>query len=68
MIVCVCKNVSDRTIRARAAEGATLGEILEETGAGSGCGTCRLAVARIHAGERVEAPPCMRRAQPRSAA
>ncbi len=51
MIVCVCKNVSDSAIRAGARAGKPLEVVLRETGAGSGCGTCVLAVARIHAAE-----------------
>jgi bacterioferritin-associated ferredoxin len=58
MILCVCFNVSDRLVRERAREGASLGEVLEETGAGSACGSCRLAIARVHAGERAAAPAC----------
>jgi bacterioferritin-associated ferredoxin len=61
MILCVCFNVSDRVVRQRASEGASLGEVLEETGAGSACGCCRLAIARAHAGERAPAPPCQAR-------
>jgi len=57
MIVCVCFGVSDRLVRQRASEGVSLAAVLEETGAGSSCGTCRLAMARIHAGEAVSAPP-----------
>ncbi len=51
MIVCVCRNVSDAAIRAGARAGMSLDAVLRETGAGSGCGTCVLAVARIHAAE-----------------
>jgi bacterioferritin-associated ferredoxin len=65
MIVCICFGVSDRLVRERAREGASLGAVLEETGAGSACGTCRLAMARIHAGELVAAPPqCAARCVP----
>ena len=58
MIVCVCFRVSDRLVRERAHHGVSLGAVLEETGAGSACGTCRLAIARIHAGARAEPAPC----------
>ena len=51
MIVCVCRNVSDFAIRAGARAGKPLEAVLRETGAGSGCGTCVLAVARSHAAE-----------------
>ncbi len=59
MIVCSCFAVSDRMVRARAREGARLADVLAETGAGSACGACRLAVARIHAGEHAVLPPCV---------
>jgi bacterioferritin-associated ferredoxin len=58
VIVCICFNISDRLVRDRAREGRSLHELLEETGAGSACGACRLAVARVHAGEKVEAASC----------
>jgi bacterioferritin-associated ferredoxin len=58
VIVCSCFAVSDRIVRARAREGAALAAVLAETGAGSACGACRLAIARLHAGERVERAPC----------
>lgn len=51
MIVCVCRNVSDGAIRAGARAGKSLEAVLRQTGAGSGCGTCVLAIARIHAAE-----------------
>jgi bacterioferritin-associated ferredoxin len=68
MIVCLCFDVSDRLVRERARQGRSLGEVLEETGAGSSCGACRLAIARIHAGERVDTVPCARGAAARDAA
>lgn len=58
MIVCVCFRISDRLVRERARDGVSLGAVLEETGAGSACGSCQLAIARIHAGGRAEAAPC----------
>jgi bacterioferritin-associated ferredoxin len=58
MIVCLCFSVSDRLVRERARHGVSLGAVLEETGAGSACGTCRLAIARIHAGARAEPAAC----------
>lgn len=58
MIVCICFNVSDRLVRERARAGASLGGVLEETGAGSSCGACQLRIARLHAGEDVETAPC----------
>jgi bacterioferritin-associated ferredoxin len=61
VIVCSCFNVSDRAVRALAREGASLEAALAATGAGASCGACRRAVARIHAGERAEPPPCVLR-------
>ena len=58
MKVCVCFNVSDRTIRELARAGASIEEVLAETKAGTGCETCLLAIRRIHAGEAVEVQPC----------
>jgi bacterioferritin-associated ferredoxin len=64
MIVCVCYGVSDRLVRERARQGVSLGAVLDETGAGSACGTCQLAIARIHAGEQAVPPPCLRERLP----
>lgn len=55
VIVCLCKGVTDRRIRREAAAGHSLDEVFRRTGAGSGCGSCRLAVARIVAEERAAA-------------
>ncbi|MET0402455.1 MAG: (2Fe-2S)-binding protein [Cystobacter sp.] len=41
MIVCLCRAVSDRTIRARISEGAqTVEQLGAACGAGTGCGGC----------------------------
>jgi bacterioferritin-associated ferredoxin len=61
MIVCVCFGVSDRLVRQRAREGVSLGAVLEETRAGSACGACQLAIARVHSGEVAQPPPCVAR-------
>jgi bacterioferritin-associated ferredoxin len=60
MIVCLCRAVSDRAIRTAAAVGLTLAEIGRATGAGSDCGRCADAVARVVAepGPR-KAEPCI---------
>jgi bacterioferritin-associated ferredoxin len=58
VIVCLCFNVSDRLVRQRARDGVSLHQILEETRAGSACGSCKLAIARVHRGEAVAGPPC----------
>jgi bacterioferritin-associated ferredoxin len=58
VIVCLCKVVSDRAIRAARDAGAvTLQAIGAATGAGTGCGCCRDAVARILA-EPCRPVPC----------
>ncbi len=60
MIVCLCRAVSDRAIRIAAAVGLTLAEIGRETGAGSDCGRCADAVARIAAEPGAcKAEPCI---------
>jgi len=42
MIVCLCAGVSERTLRAHIADGATtLKQIERRCGAGGGCGACR---------------------------
>jgi bacterioferritin-associated ferredoxin len=68
VIVCICFNVSDQLVRERTREGASLADVLGETGAGSACGTCQLAIARLHAGERDVAAPCKRVEAARDAA
>jgi bacterioferritin-associated ferredoxin len=41
MIVCLCRGVSDRAVRAAVASGAsTLDEVGDRCGAGAGCGAC----------------------------
>jgi len=48
MFVCLCKGVTDRTIRAEVARGAcSAEEIAACTGAGTKCGSCRDEVAAI---------------------
>jgi bacterioferritin-associated ferredoxin len=55
VIVCVCRNVSDRTISAAIDAGAQdLGAIARATGAGTSCGCCRETIAAMLAG----ASPC----------
>lgn len=65
VIVCICRNVSDRAIREGAWAGKPLEAVLRDTGAGSGCGRCILAVARIHAEARAAA--AAQQAQPAEA-
>ncbi len=48
MIVCVCKVVSDRAVKAAIASGAgSLTEIAQSCGAGTGCGACRPMIADL---------------------
>jgi len=47
MIVCVCHAVSEGSIRAAAASGASHEDVVAETGAGSSCGCCAEFVAAI---------------------
>lgn len=58
MIVCVCRAVSDRVVRAARAAGArTLPALAAATGAGEDCGCCRPEVERVLA-EPCRAEPC----------
>ena len=48
MIVCVCRAVSDRVIRAAVVAGAsTVSEVSRACRAGSCCGACRPAIAQL---------------------
>lgn len=48
MIVCLCRGVTDRVIRAAIRAGATTAEhVAEMCGAGSHCGGCRPTVAEL---------------------
>lgn len=55
MIVCVCKGITDRRIREEASAGHSLEEVLRRTGAGSSCGSCVFAIARMVAAEHARA-------------
>lgn len=58
MIVCLCRAVSDRALRAaRDGGAASLALVASRTGAGTGCGCCREEIARILA-EPCRAAPC----------
>ena len=67
MIVCVCKVVSDSTVRKAVEAGArTISEVGRACGAGQGCGNCVRNVAQIidetiGAGA-TGAPPCKKAA------
>ena len=58
MYVCICHSVTDKMIRAAAADGAASVEDLQRmTGCGSGCGSCvEMAEAVLHASRRVPLP------------
>jgi bacterioferritin-associated ferredoxin len=58
LILCICFGVSDRAVRQRASEGVPLDAVIRETGAGSACGMCLQAIARVHAGEAAARPRC----------
>ena len=58
MIVCLCHAVSDRTLRDLAAE-VPADEVVRITKAGTGCGCCTDAVARLlEAAGPCRAEPC----------
>jgi bacterioferritin-associated ferredoxin len=47
MIVCLCRVVTERSIKAAIADGATsVNDVAERTRAGTGCGSCR---GEVHA-------------------
>jgi bacterioferritin-associated ferredoxin len=56
VIVCVCRAVSDRTLRALVRDGArTPEELARATGAGTSCGCCREEIERLVASDHREA-------------
>ncbi len=56
MIVCVCRGVSDRTVRALIAAGArTRAEVRKACGAGTDCGKCCAMLAELLLDERGKA-------------
>ena len=67
MIVCICHAVSEGSIRAAAARGASHEDVIASTGAGSSCGCCSDFVAAIVAEEAgcssngASCPGCPRR-------
>jgi bacterioferritin-associated ferredoxin len=58
MIVCLCRGVSERTVRATVAQGACTPEaVAEACGAGGDCGSCRQMVQDlIDDGSALSAP------------
>ena len=67
MIVCLCRVVTDRTVRTAVDGGArSVAEVERACGAGSGCGVCRPALAALIE-ERVcehACPDCPRKREP----
>ncbi|HMY18874.1 MAG TPA: (2Fe-2S)-binding protein [Polyangium sp.] len=62
MYVCICMAVTEKDIRDAAASGlSSPTEIMEKTGAGSRCGTCRSTVASILDGSATKESPCASR-------
>ncbi len=68
MYVCICMAVTEKDIRDAAASGFSAAEIMEQTGAGTRCGTCRSTVTAILDGSAKEAPTASRRFRTYSAA
>ena len=58
MIVCSCRAVSDRSLREAAAHGLSHREVVARTHAGTDCGRCSKAVARIVAESSRPGPSC----------
>lgn len=59
MYVCLCKAVSDRTIKAAIRSGArTLQQVTACSGAGSDCGACRGVIRDLIEEHEEEASPC----------
>jgi bacterioferritin-associated ferredoxin len=54
VIVCLCKNVSDRLLRDAVRRCGSVADVLRATGAGGDCGACAGALARIQAAARTE--------------
>lgn len=62
MYVCICMAVTEKDIRDAAAAGfSSANEIMEKTGAGAGCGTCRSTVASILDSSASKEGPCTTR-------
>jgi bacterioferritin-associated ferredoxin len=58
VIVCICKSISDRVVRAARAAGALTAEaIAAATGAGTSCGCCHDTIERMIAAP-CKAEPC----------
>ena len=54
MKICMCRDVSDRELREAVRCGRTIEEVVAATGAGTDCGACEDALARLAAAARAE--------------
>jgi bacterioferritin-associated ferredoxin len=52
--ICVCRDVSDGLLREAVRCGGTVEDVIATTGAGSDCGACEGALARIAQAARTE--------------
>ncbi len=67
MKICLCRDVSDGDLSAAVRCGRTIEEIVAATGAGSDCGACEDALARLAAAARAEGVVVQRSARKRAA-
>jgi bacterioferritin-associated ferredoxin len=67
MKICVCRDVSDRDLRAAVRCGRTIDEVVAATGAGSDCGACEEALSRLAEAARAEGVVALCAAQKRAA-
>ena len=59
MYICLCRAVTESEVRAVVAEGAADTEqVIERSGAGTGCGGCRSALRDLLASCGIEVEPC----------
>jgi bacterioferritin-associated ferredoxin len=57
MILCLCRGISERTVRMAVATGAcSLDAVAARCGAGTDCGSCRRAIQDVVDGEAVPEP------------
>ncbi|WP_437625079.1 (2Fe-2S)-binding protein [Sorangium sp. So ce321] len=58
MYVCLCMGVCDREIREAMNEGAcSVSQVMDCTGAGTRCGSCRPTIAKLVGEDEAVAPP-----------
>ncbi|WP_242346601.1 (2Fe-2S)-binding protein [Anaeromyxobacter terrae] len=67
MRICLCRDVSDGDLSEAVRRGRTIEEVVAATGAGSDCGACEDALARLAAAARGEGVDVPRPAQKRAA-